>query len=284
MSDLDTLREYYAEELRAVANIQSEAVVKAFAKVPREHFLGPGPWQISNPKHDSYRTTPEADPRHLYHNILIAIDATRYLNNGQPSLLAYLIDALELREGEQALHVGCGTGYYTAIMAEVVGREGHVLAVEIDAELARRAQDNLSYLPQVQVVTGDGGEVDAGPSDAILINAGATHPRSVWLDSLRLGGRLLLPLTVIEDADHGGGGRVIKVMRQPRGLTARFISEVGIFSCTGTRDPDLNERLKKAFMRGEWKSVQSLRREPHEQDETCWLHAENFCLSKLAVA
>src|SRR5438552_15208962 len=87
MNDLDTLLEYYAEELRAVANIQSEAVVKAFAKVPREHFLGPGPWQISNPKHDSYRTTPEADPRHLYHNILIAIDATRYLNNGQPSLL-----------------------------------------------------------------------------------------------------------------------------------------------------------------------------------------------------
>ena len=41
----------------------------------------------------------------------------------------------------------------------------------------------------------------AGPADAILINAGATHPRSIWLDSLRTGGRLLLPLTVTEDTD-----------------------------------------------------------------------------------
>ena len=279
---LDLAREYYAEELRAVANLQSEPVVKAFAKVPREHFLGPGPWQILSPGFE-YWTTNDADPTHVYHNVLVAIDAERRLNNGHPSFLAFLIEQLELQPGERVVHVGCGTGYYTALMAEVVGREGHVLAVEIDAELARRAQDNLSYLPQVQVVTGDGGEVDAAPNDAILINAGATHPRSVWLDSLRLGGRLLLPLTVIEDADRGGGGRVLKVTRQSRGLTARFISEVGIFSCMGARAPELNERLKEAFMRGEWKCVQSLRREPHEQDDTCWLHTRDFCLSKSAI-
>jgi len=94
MNDLDLARAYYAEELRAVANLQSEALVRAFAKVPRERFLGPGPWQISTFTNESYRTTPDADPRHLCHNVLVAIDATRYLNNGQPSLLAFLIDAL----------------------------------------------------------------------------------------------------------------------------------------------------------------------------------------------
>jgi protein-L-isoaspartate(D-aspartate) O-methyltransferase len=214
MSELDLARAYYAEELRAVANLQSEAVVKAFAKVPREHFLGPGPWLVPSASSENYWTTKDANPRHLYHNILVAIDASRRLNNGLPSFLAFLIDALALQTGEHVVHVGCGTGYYTAILAEVVGREGHVLAVEIDAELARRAQENLSYLRQVQVVTGDGGEIDPGPNDAILINAGATHPRSVWLDGLRFGGRLLLPLTVIEDTD-GGGGRVIKIIRQP---------------------------------------------------------------------
>ncbi len=46
---LNLVRQFYAEELRAVANLQSEALVKAFAKVPREHFLGPGPWQILSP-------------------------------------------------------------------------------------------------------------------------------------------------------------------------------------------------------------------------------------------
>ena len=282
--DIETLREYYAEELRALANLQSEAVVRAFAKVPREHFLGSGPWKILNPSLESYRTTEDANPRHLYHNVLVAIDTGRRLNNGQPSFLAFLIDALELQEGDYAAHVGCGTGYYTAIMAEVVGAKGHVTAIEIDPELATCARNNLSYLSQVEVVQGDGGECNAGPSDAILINAGATHPRAIWLDSLRLGGRLLVPLTVTEDTDGGGGGRVLKVTRQERGLTAFFISEVGIFSCAGGRDPELNRRLKEAFNRGDWKSVQSLRREKHEPDDTCWLHNDDFCLSKLAVA
>lgn len=284
VSDLDALRRYYAEELHAVSNLQSEALVKAFAKVPREHFLGPGPWQILNPAFESYRTTPDADPRHLYHNVLVAIDAERHLNNGQPGFLAFLIDVLELQEGEHVVHIGCGTGYYTAIIAEVVGPKGHVTAIEIDPELASRARSNLSYLSHVQVVVGDGGDLDPGPTDAIFINAGATHPRAIWLDSLRLGGRLLVPLTVTEDADGGGGGRVLKATRQPRGLTACFISEIGIFSCAGGRDSEVNRRLKEAFNRGDWKSVQSLRRERHEPDDTCWLHAESFCLSRLAVA
>jgi protein-L-isoaspartate(D-aspartate) O-methyltransferase len=284
MADLLPLREYYAEELRAVANLQSEALVWAFAKVPREHFLGPGPWQVKSPGFEGYWTTTDADPRRLYHNILVAIDSSRQLNNGHPSFLASLIDRLEVKPVDRVIHVGCGTGYYTAIMAEVVGREGHVTAIEIDTQLAARARDNLNYFPNVEVIEGDGGEIDAGPADAILINAGATHPRSVWLESLRIGGRLLVPLTVTEETDNGGEGRVLKVTRKPGGLTACFISGVGIFSFVGGRDAELNQRLKEAFERDDWKSVQSLRREPHEPADTCWLHADNFCLSRLGVA
>jgi protein-L-isoaspartate(D-aspartate) O-methyltransferase len=282
MADLLTLREYYAEELRAVANLQSEALLRAFAKVPREHFLGLGPWQVKSPGFEGYWTTKDADPKQLYHNILVAIDPSRLLNNGHLSFLASLIDRLDVKPGDHVVHVGCGTGYYTAIMAEVVGREGHVTAIELDTQLAARARDNLNYLPNVGVMEGDGGEIDAGPADAILVNVGATHPRPVWLDSLRPDGRLLVPLTVTEK-NAAGGGRVLKITRQPGGFTASFISGVGIFSCVGGRDADLNQRLKEAFKRDDWKSVQSLRREPHEPGDTCWLHAENFCLSKLAV-
>lgn len=49
MSDLAALRRFYAEELRAVSDIRSEALVRAFATVPREHYLGAGPWQILAP-------------------------------------------------------------------------------------------------------------------------------------------------------------------------------------------------------------------------------------------
>jgi protein-L-isoaspartate(D-aspartate) O-methyltransferase len=283
-SELDLLRQFYAEELRAVANLQSEAVVRAFAKVPREHFLGPGPWQVKSPGFEGYWTTKDADPKQVYHNILVAIDPSRLLNNGHPSFLASLIDRLEVKPVDRVIHVGCGTGYYTAIMAEVVGSEGHVAAIEVDTQLASRARGNLNDFPNVEVIEGDGGEIDAGPADAILVNAGVTHPRAIWLDSLRPVGRLILPLTVTDDADGGGGGRVLKIIRQPEGFTASFISGVGIFSCVGGRDAELNQRLKEAFDRDDWKSVQSLRREPHEPADTCWLHADNFCLSRLGVA
>jgi protein-L-isoaspartate(D-aspartate) O-methyltransferase len=282
--DLNVSRQYYAEELRAVANIQSETVVRAFAKVPREHFLGPGPWQVRGLGTEGYYPTKDADPRRLYHNILVAIDSNRQLNNGLPGFLAFLIDSLKLQEREHVVHVGCGTGYYTAIMAELVGHQGYVTAVEVDHELANRARRNVSYLPHVQVIEGDGGETDPGPSDAILINAGVTHPRSIWVDSLRPDGRLLIPLTVTNDTDRGGVGRILKITRQPEGFMASFISEVGIFSCVGGRDTDLNQRLKEAFEHDDWKSVQSLRREKHESSDACWFHGETFCLSKTALA
>jgi protein-L-isoaspartate(D-aspartate) O-methyltransferase len=282
------LREFYAEELRAVANLQSEAVVRAFAKVPREHFLGPGPWHIRNAGYGRrplirYRLTPDVDPSHLYHNVLVAIDPERGLNNGEPAFLSFLIDSLELQRGNRVVHVGCGTGYYTAIIGEVVGREGHVTAIEIDSGLAARARTDLSYLSQVEVMQGDGGEIAPELSDAILVNAGATHPRSVWLDSLRLDGTLLVPLTSTENGDTGGGGRVLKVTRKAQGLAACFISGVGIFSCVGGRDAELNQRLKAAFDRGDSRSVQSLLRDSHDEADTCWLHSDDFCLSKLAV-
>jgi hypothetical protein len=130
---LAAARQSYAEELRFTAPIRSAAVVKAFATVPRERFLGPGPWRILSPVSLSeYWTTENADPRHVYHDVLVAIDQTRRLNNGQPSLWAYLYDQLGLTPGSHVVHVGAGTGYYSAILAEIVGRDGQVTAIEID--------------------------------------------------------------------------------------------------------------------------------------------------------
>jgi len=80
----------------------------------------------------------------LYDNVLVALDAPRRLNNGEPAALARWLDTLDLAPGERLLHVGCGVGYYTAIGAEAVSRDGSVLGVEIDPELAERARRNLA--------------------------------------------------------------------------------------------------------------------------------------------
>ena len=103
LMNLDEVRQFFAEEIHVVANIQTGALVSAFAKVPREQFLGPGPWQIpiidtcgavvGGAGQTKYRSTEDADPRRLYHNVSIAIDPSRNLNNGQPGSLASWIDA-----------------------------------------------------------------------------------------------------------------------------------------------------------------------------------------------
>lgn len=275
----DTLRRCYAEEFAYTAHLTSAAVIRAFARVPRERYLGPGPWRIFQPYARSYWTTPDANPRHLYHDVLVAIDETRLLNNGQPSFLAFLIEALGLQEGDHAVHVGCGTGYFTAILAELVGPTGHVTATEVDADLALRSRSNLADLPNVEVVHADGGDYNPGSADAILINAGATHPRRVWLDSLRPNGRMLLPLT-----GPYGSGSVLKVVHRDKGYAASFVSSITIFPCVGARDEDTASLLRDAFMGGGWAAVRSLRRDLHQREPTCWFHSDNLCLSIVDLA
>src|ERR1700757_2799568 len=120
MPDLAQLRRFYAEELRAAAPVRrNESVVEAFATVPRERFLGPGPWRIIPTKWmDAAYVTADADPARLYHDVVVAIDETRNLNNGEPGLWARLFDQLDLRPGERVMQVGAGTGYYSAVLAE----------------------------------------------------------------------------------------------------------------------------------------------------------------------
>ena len=293
--NLIDVRQFFAEVIRVVANLQTDALVDAFAKVSREHFLGPGPWEIANPdacgsnmggvtKGSTYRMTDDADPRHVYHNVAIAIDPTRKLNNGHPSSIALWLEALELKEGGRALHVGCGVGYYTAIIAEVVGPNGYVTGIEIDPDLASQARKNLAHLDHVEVLQADGGEFNFQPNDAIFINAGATHVRSDWLDNLRPVGRLLVPLTFAADPNANGMGFMLKVTYETESYAARFLSPVMIFPCIGSRNEESNQRLLDSMKRGTWGSVQSLRRESHEPSDTCWLHSDNFCLSTLPVA
>jgi protein-L-isoaspartate(D-aspartate) O-methyltransferase len=194
---MEDSRRFYAEEIRLVGNVKSRAVVEAFAQVPREKFLGPPPWQI--PVFDHRTLSPlgmdfkptyslTSDPQDLYHNILIGLDVAKGLNNGQPSALAYWIDALELKPGERVYHLGCGVGYYTAIIAEVVGSNGRVVGTEVHAELGERAMENLTKYPnvKVEISEADHAPYDPGECDAIFINAGMTHPLLMWLQRLSI--------------------------------------------------------------------------------------------------
>src|SRR5512142_584549 len=127
MTAADT-RRFLAEEIRVAANIRSPRVVDAIASVPRDRFLPPGPWIIRGMA-DVFgppRQTDDADPRHVHHDVSVAIDPSRQLYNGQPSLVARWLAEAEVDEGQRVVHIGTGTGYFTALVAHVVGPTGYV--------------------------------------------------------------------------------------------------------------------------------------------------------------
>jgi protein-L-isoaspartate(D-aspartate) O-methyltransferase len=291
--DLQLRRRFFAEEIEAVCKIQSPALVDAFAAVPRERFLPPGPWTVlaesalglSLPR---TRTTPDADPAHVCHNIAVAIDPARQLFNGQPGTLAVWIDALELKRGQRVLHIGCGLGYFTAILADCVGPTGRVVAHDVDETLAAGASRNLAGINWVQVQHSDASQIvpAAESFDAILVNAGVTHPLDAWLDALAPGGRMILPLTSSMTAVGTtlGKGLVFLVTSDAdRSLAARVLTVVAIYSALGIRDDAMNERLGKAMMAGPeaWQGIKRLRRDPHGPGPACWYHASTCCLSKI---
>jgi protein-L-isoaspartate O-methyltransferase len=102
----------------AAGGVGDPRVEAAFAAVAREDFLGP--WHIVR-WGGGYPATPDADAVYLYTDDVIGILPERNLNNGQHSLHAALITAATPRPGERVVHVSAGVGYYTAILAELVG-------------------------------------------------------------------------------------------------------------------------------------------------------------------
>jgi protein-L-isoaspartate(D-aspartate) O-methyltransferase len=286
MDDVTTARRAFAERLRKSANVQSDALVDAFATVPREVFLGPPPWSTWDPK------TPlepdgkipyelQHDPRMLYRDVLVALDAERGINNGQPALWALVYDRIDARPGERIVHIGCGVGYYTAILAELVGPNGSVVGLDIDRALVSRAKASFAGKINAQIKECDGAVYSDGPADIIIVNAGITHPLDVWLDALKPNGRLMIPLTSDGYRPEAGLGGFFRITRQAEGFGARFICPTGILHFTGARNPEASTRLAEAWQKSEplLPQVSSLRRDQHEEDASCWLHGVGYCLS-----
>ena len=182
MVSLQQRRESYARLVAQHAGIPAvhqavhQKVIDAFATIPREEFLGPPPWQIYL---RSGHVESSSDPALLYQDVLVALKAEAHLNNGQPSLHMAGMAALGIREGETVVHVGSGTGYYTAILATLTGPSGTVIGYEIDDDLALRAKHNLTAYPNVEVRHESGAVGPLPHCDVIYVSAGATAPPNV---------------------------------------------------------------------------------------------------------
>jgi protein-L-isoaspartate(D-aspartate) O-methyltransferase len=175
------------------------------------------------------------------------------------------------------VHIGAGTGYYTAILAHMVGDTGRVTAIEYDPGLAARLAVNFAGQPNVCAVQGDGTKTDFEPADVIYVSAGATRPVDLWLDRLKDGGRLILMLTL--DKKFGRLGAFFRIERRGDGFLAKWISAADLFPCEGARDAASERALVAAFEKGGRERVTRLYRRGDVPEEQCWLKGPDWCLA-----
>ncbi len=271
MNSIQAYRDFYANFVVKSAGSSSDSLISAFASTERENYVGAGPWPIF--VGSGYLPTPSDDPRLLYQDILVGLATDRGINNGQPSLHARCLAACAPTAGESVVHIGAGTGYYSAILAVLVGSAGRVVAYEIEADLAARAQENLQHLPNVQIISASASNAILPKADVVYVNAG-THPPSTWLDALNSGGRLIFPLT----PNEGFGGMLLVTRRGSSAYAASIVSRVAFIPCIGARDDATSRALTTALETQPIKSVKSLRRDSNP-DSTAWCIGAGWWLS-----
>jgi protein-L-isoaspartate(D-aspartate) O-methyltransferase len=188
---LEEIRSFFAKQMACASRSIDPRLERIFEAVPREAFLPPGPWKIV--VGETYLDTPSADPSYIYQNNLVALNADKGINNGEPYLHAAWICAAAPQPGETVTHIGAGSGYYSAILSMLVLPDGVVNAVEIDEELAAAARANLVPFENVSVIAENAVSLSMAPSDLIYVNAGVVAPPLHWLQALRPGGRLIFP-------------------------------------------------------------------------------------------
>lgn len=173
------------DALRTAGRVRSPAVEEAFRAVPRHLFL------------------PGLAIAEAYADEAVAVQfagGVATSSASQPSMMAIMLEQLDLRPGHRVLEIGAGTGYNAALVARIVGPAGSVTAVDIDEELVDRAAVHLASagVDGVELVVGDGalGHPPGAPYDRIVLTVGSEDVRPEWVAQLAPGGRLLLPLAV----------------------------------------------------------------------------------------
>ena len=228
--DLSAVRARYARAVMKWADqagLVAPRVEAAFAAIPREAYLPPPPWHIFSPGR-WMEEEETSDPARLLADVLVVLDRPKGINNGQPSLHAAWIAGIDPQPGEAVVQIGIGTGYYTAILAELVGGSGRVEAYEIEPRLAAIARGRLAGLSHVTVRAESAVGTALPAADIVYVAAGVAAPDPAWLEALNEGGRLICPWQ-----PTAGHGHALRLTRRAAGFAARIHANVSFVACAG---------------------------------------------------
>jgi len=161
--------------------LKTPRIIEAFLKIKREDFL---PKDIKD-----LAEVNEALPIGFGQTI------------SQPLVVAFMLELLQPREGEKILDIGSGSGWTSALLGEIVGKKGKVIAIEIIPELKEFGEKNVAkynFIEKgiVQFVCADGskGWEKESPFDKILVSAEAKTLYLAWREQLKIGGRIVVPI------------------------------------------------------------------------------------------
>jgi methyltransferase of ATP-grasp peptide maturase system len=151
-------------------------------------------------------------------------------SSSQPALMATMLEALDIEDGQRVLEIGTGTGYNAALMCEALG-SGHVVSVDIDAALVKSAKERLAdlgYRPTLAAADGGDGFPDGAPYDRIMATCSLPAVPPAWIAQTRCGGRILVNL----HRPLGGGALVLLVVTDDVHASGRFLPDHGGFMPT----------------------------------------------------
>ncbi|GLX18477.1 MULTISPECIES: methyltransferase domain-containing protein [Streptomyces] len=201
----ETAHAAQVRELTAAGVLEDPAWRAAFAAVPR-HLFVPYFWTGRGAGHERLWDE-DPDPerrarwlRGVYTDAPLATrlrDGELVSSSSQPSLMAKMLDALQVRDGDNVLEIGAGTGYNAALLCHRLG-DGLVTTVDLDEEITESARSHLARLGyRPAVVTGDGarGCPARAPFDRILVTCTLPLIPPAWLGQCRPGARILAPLS-----------------------------------------------------------------------------------------
>ncbi|WP_298985602.1 methyltransferase domain-containing protein [uncultured Roseibium sp.] len=286
--ELAIVRSAFAKQICATAGVDTNNdIERAFSRVHREDFLGSDPWRIVDLAHAPIQLA-ENDPVYAYQDALFVLSSARGVNNGSPSLHARMLGALAPKTGETVVHLGAGTGYYTALLAELVGPDGHVVAVELDDTLAQIARPALESRANVTFHVDDAAAWPKGEVDGIYVNFAVLAPLEKWIEGLAPNGRLVIPLGVPGKPNRPAGprfsrhGAAFLIQRCTAGFSASRICQAFFIHAeggAGSMNRQEVERLQDAFRRPGIEFVQSLIWQRPSDPTRCWFSTPNWALS-----
>jgi len=258
--------EAFTDLLTAQGYLQSPELLRAFGVVRRHRFLeGWYKVQAVNSAatytfipHD--RNSPSDQALHEIYSdqpLVTQLDGVFPTSStSQPTVVAAMLECLDLRPGHRVLEIGTGTGYNAALLAEIVGSEGQVSSIELQSQVAEKASQYLSEegYTGLHLITGDGyqGYPEAAPFDRIEATVGCSDLSHHWLEQLTDDGILVLPLR------HGFLDPIVRAKRDannPDCAIGSIVSHAGFMPIQGElswQDPWSSFLVPPTPMEADW--------------------------------